>query len=234
MSERLGVPAFVLESLAHGKIEVIAVLLGQIGARQMRLHRQFFLGAEAKGLQVGEAPIGLAQVRRQLNAPAVGRDAVLLPAGGGQRMPVAQPNVGMFGMRLQYFRVYVDGFAVLADLDQNDRLQISIHRIVRIQLLQPIDLSKRGCGFIAPMQNHGVLVARRIEARRQLQTSLQECLGVGVAAQTGRHLGQHAQRGHIGRVLLQMRAQQGFGLRNSCPRPAPARDSAAADPGSRP
>ena len=57
------------------------------------------------------------------------------------------------------------------------------------------------------------MVARLQEPRRELEAPLQQRLGIGVAAETGAGLGQHADGGDVGRRALQPRAQDPLGHR---------------------
>ena len=65
------------------------------------------------------------------------------------------------------------------------------------------------------MQDLGVVLARGIETGRQLQAALQQVQRILVAAQPGGDLGEHADRRHVGRRLLQVSAQQRLGLGNT-------------------
>ena len=61
------------------------------------------------------------------------------------------------------------------------------------------------------MQDHGIVVARRPEARRQFQAAGQQVLGVAVAPDARGDLGQHADGSHVSWKLLQVTAQQRLG-----------------------
>ena len=62
------------------------------------------------------------------------------------------------------------------------------------------------------MQDEGVVLARGMESRGQLQAARQQALGILVAAQADRHLGEHADCRDIGRGLMQSLAQQCLSL----------------------
>jgi hypothetical protein len=114
----------------------------------------------------------------------------------------------------EHLGINLDGFAVLADLPENDRPQILVNRISRLGAGELIEVMQRRRGLVLPLQHDDVLVAGGREARGEFQAALQQRLGIGIAAEAGRHLGQHAQRRHIGRMALQMRPQQRFRFRN--------------------
>src|ERR1700733_9731405 len=99
MIERIPIVGVIFESLAHREIEMEAILFGQIAPCKLQTHGVLFPIAEPKGFQIRETPEGFAELGRQLDALAVSRDAVLLPARGGERMSVAQPDFRMLGMR---------------------------------------------------------------------------------------------------------------------------------------
>src|SRR5262249_49572755 len=58
--ERRGIVARVLERLAHREVEVIAVLVDEIGARELSPHGGEIGIGEAEGLEIREAPVRLA------------------------------------------------------------------------------------------------------------------------------------------------------------------------------
>ncbi len=74
--------AGILQRLAQGEVHMQLVLATEVGARQLRVHDLYLGGFEMHGLEIGQTPIGLAQFRRQVQGPTVGRDRVLLEAGG--------------------------------------------------------------------------------------------------------------------------------------------------------
>ena len=65
--------------------------------------------------------------------------------------------------------------------------------------------------LLLPVEHDRIVVARAGKAGRQLETARQHRLGVAIAAKSRAELGQHAQSGDIGRIALQMFAQQVFG-----------------------
>lgn len=205
MLEGLLVALFILERLAHGEVEVNARFFAEILARELDAHGFLFVRAEAKGLQVREAPVGLSRGRR--DALSIGCRAVRLAAGGRQSVAVAQPDPGVLGMDGENLLVQLDRLLVLADRE-NHGSGILVRCIARIGLLQPIDLRKRRRRLVLSLQHDGVLVARRCEARRQFQARLEECLGIRVASQACRDLRQHPNRSDIGGILLEMRSEQ--------------------------
>ena len=79
--ERLGVFAGVFQRLAECEFEMEAVVGREVGPPQQAAHRLDLAGGEAEGLEVGQAPVGLAEARIEFDAPAVGLDgAFLVPA----------------------------------------------------------------------------------------------------------------------------------------------------------
>ncbi len=72
---------------------------------------------------------------------------------------------------------------------------------------QRLDLAERGSGVSLAHQHGCVVVPRHVEARREFQAALEQLLGVLVTAQPCSDFRQHAQRGDVGRVSLQVGAQ---------------------------
>ncbi len=67
--------------------------------------------------------------------------------------------------------------------------------------------------FPFSVEHHRIIVASRIEARRKFQAAFQQCLRIRIALKAPGHLGEHAQCGDVGRIGLEMGAQQCFGHR---------------------
>src|SRR6185437_1087489 len=90
--ERLTVFARVFERFADGKAQVHAFVFREVRACQLRAHRVKILWSEPESLEVGEAPVSGAALRRQRDALAIRVDAFLLPSGCLQRVAVVEPD----------------------------------------------------------------------------------------------------------------------------------------------
>src|ERR1700731_963051 len=90
--ERRAVVLLILEALAQGEMEVIAIFGLKITARQLRLHQPQVVGAEAEGLEIGETPPRFSEARINRQRAAVGADPIARVTGGLERMTITQPE----------------------------------------------------------------------------------------------------------------------------------------------
>jgi hypothetical protein len=191
---------------------VEAILLFEFRARQLRAHRFDVSRREAEGLEVREAPVDFAQLRRELDALAIRADRFVLPAGGLERVAIAHPDLGVVRILRQHARVQLDGLRVLTDARQDRRLQIAIARVAWIGPEQQIDFFQRLGRLALAVQDEGIVVSCGPKARCELQAAFEQRLCISVATQAGCDFRKHADSGDVGGLLLQMRAQQRFGL----------------------
>ena len=209
-----GVLAAVLERLAEREIQVQPVLVFEVRALQLRPHRGDVGIVETEGLEVGQAPPGIAEARVEFEAAAIGGDRAFAQARGLQRVPLAEPDMGLVGMFGEEVFVQFDRFPEVAGTAQHHRPEVAIAGIAGVLGQQPFDLGQRLLRAIAAVQDHGVVLARRMEARRQLQATLEQVGGVLVAPDPRRDFGQHPDRGDIGGRTPQPAAQQRLGMGN--------------------
>jgi hypothetical protein len=199
--------AGVLARLAQRELQVEAVLVGQVRPLQLGFHGRHVGLGEADGLQVGQAPPGLTELRRQRDRAAVGLDRVGLAADGLQSMAVAHPDLGLLRLVLQHPLVEADRLFVLADPAERGGLQVAVAGVARILGQQAVTLGDRGLRLVPPVKHRRIVVPRRGEARGQLHAAGQQLLGVVQPAQARAGLGQHADGGHVSGPRLQDRAQ---------------------------
>ena len=204
----------VFQRLAQREVEMQPVLGVEVAALQLRAHAGDVGIVEAEGLEVGQAPPCVAEARLEFGATPVGGDRALRVAGGLQRVPQAQPDPGLVRMPGEDALVQPDRFLVIAGAAQHDRLEVAVAGVAGIAGQQVFDLGQRVLRTIAAVQDHGVVLARGMEARGQLQAALEQAGGILVTAYPGGDLGQHADRGDIGRHALQPGAQQRLGAGN--------------------
>jgi hypothetical protein len=165
---------------------------------------------EAKRLRFA-TPVSLAQTRLELDRLAIGRNRIILPSRRLECVAVAEPDLGLQRVLAQQLLVEADGFVVFADTRQYGGLQVAETRAARIGREQLVDLCQGLDRLVVPVQYHGIVVPRGLEARRQFQAACQQALGVVVATDARGDLGQHADRRHVGRKPLQVAAQQRLG-----------------------
>jgi hypothetical protein len=97
VGEGVGVAGGVLVGLAQGIVQVQAVVVGQVRTLQGAGHRRQVGRVETVGLEVGQAPPGLAQRRLQVDGLAVGGHAVVGAADGLEGVAIAHPALGCCG-----------------------------------------------------------------------------------------------------------------------------------------
>ena len=130
-------------------------------------------------------------------------------------MPVAHPDLRLLRKLLQHALVDLRRPRVVADVGEHRGLEVAIARIARLAGEKLLDVRQRR-GRLALAVEHGrQVVAGGIEARGELEAALEECLRIRIAAQPRRNFGQHAQRRDVGRMRLQVLAQQRFGFGNA-------------------
>src|ERR1700678_2553327 len=86
VAERLFELALILECLAEGKAQMIAIDQRSAGRGFLGAHACNLPFAEAIGLQVGETPISIAEIRAGSRRGVVGLDCFLSPSEGLERM----------------------------------------------------------------------------------------------------------------------------------------------------
>src|SRR5687768_1434126 len=126
MLERLCIVAAVFECLAERELEMESIIGRELAASELLPHGLRLRGREAKGLEIRETPIRLAEIRRALNALEIGVDALGIVAGGLQRMSEAHPDFRLVGVFLEHASIVLDGCAVFADAAENGGLEIAI------------------------------------------------------------------------------------------------------------
>jgi len=140
---------------------------------------------EGKGLQVGQAPVHLAEAWREADASAVGRDALRLAPGGLERMAQAHPRLGLVRVFRQHGCVELDGLIEFTDPDEGGRLEIAITRVARVNGQHAVDFGKRCRGLALAMQHDRVVVPRRGEAGREFEAAREQGLRVAIPAEAG-------------------------------------------------
>src|SRR5579883_1361007 len=158
----------ILESLAEREMQVQAILARQARPLERARHRLDVTVLEAKGLEVREAPPGLAEGRLQLERPAVRLDALDTASLGLECMPQTHPRERLARRDGEHRAIELDGAGILAEVRENGRLEIAVAEIARIPREQQIHLAQRRLGLRRAIEHHRVIVARGIEARREL------------------------------------------------------------------
>ena len=189
------------------------ILIVQIGARQRAAHGRHVFVRKAKGLEIRQAPIGLAQGRLLRDRAAVGTHRVGVAARRLQRVAVAHPDFRLLRKLFEHGFVDDDCLRVVAEVGEDGGPQAAVARVARILGQEALDLRQGFRRLPQAVQHHGIVDSSGIEVRRQLQAGFEQVLRIGIASQPCRDLGQHAQRGNILRMRLQVGPKAHFGDR---------------------
>ena len=208
--ERFGILRRVLGRLAQGKLEVQAVFVGQVASFQLAAHFSHFPGVEAKGLEVGHAPVRFAEFRVERDTASIGLNCPVLVAGSLQGVAEAEPKLGIAWQPFEQLFVEGDRSFVLADAAQAGGLQDSTTGMVGFPCQQQVELCDGFRGPVVPLQNEGVVLPRLPETGSKFDASFEQVRRVVVATQLDGDLRQHADGGHVGRRLHQVLTQQGL------------------------
>ena len=127
-------------------------------------------------------------------------------------MPVTQPDLRLVRVAPQHLGVDVNRARIFADARQDRGLETAVVGVSRLSGAQLLDLRQGGGVLALTIERHGVVVARTGKAGGELEAAREQILGVVVTAQARGHLGEHADGSDVGRVLVQVPAQQRLGL----------------------
>ncbi len=70
----------VFQCFAEGVVQMKPIVGSEIGALQLALHGRFVLDRHDCRLEIGKAPVSVAQARRQIQSAPVPLDRLLTPA----------------------------------------------------------------------------------------------------------------------------------------------------------
>ena len=142
------VVARVLVRLAQGEVQMHAIHLVDRGVIDARAHRREVGFGEAERLEVGEAPVRLAEGWIAGDGAAVGRDALVLPALGLQHVAVAEPDLGVRRVLLEELGVHPARALVLADAAQDHGREIAVGGIAWVRGEQALGLGEGARGVV--------------------------------------------------------------------------------------
>ena len=197
MAEGWLVLPLILERLAERELEMQSIIIRQAVRLERRAHRAHVLAVEAKGLEIGEAPVDFTERRLQGSGAAVGRYALGQASLRLQRVAVTHPDLRLLRKVFEHRLINLDRLTVIARTCQQRRLEIAVAGIARLLRQQLIDVRQRLRGSALSIQHHRIVVAGGIEGGSQFQAAFQQRLGVRIAFQAAGHFGEHAQRCHI-------------------------------------
>jgi len=215
MSERAFEVGPVLQSLAEGIVQVEAVFAGHLRAPELNLHGRDLVVGKLFGLEVGEAPVGVAEARLQFDRVLVRGHGLAPSAGGAQGVAQAEPDARLVGRAVQDGLEKVDGLAVFTNEAHARGVEIAQAGVHGIGFAQPLDV-RQGVGrLLLAVEDDSQVVPRGLKARRQIQAVFEQAFGVGIAAEARAGLGQHPHGRHVRGVGLEALAQQVLGHRQA-------------------
>ena len=110
--------------------------------------------------------------------------------------------------------VVLDRGGDIPDAPKRGRGQIAISAVARLFLQQRVELFERLAILTKAVKRRRQIVPRRIKLGRQFQRAFQQHDRIAIPADPSGHLGQHADRGNIGGILLQVMFEGAFGKRD--------------------
>ena len=208
--ERGRVIGLVLQRLAEREADLDTALDRQVGGGEQRPHRLDLGVLEAEGFEVGQRPIGLADLGEALDDRAIGRDRILAAPGGAQGMGIGEPRPRRLGDIAQHDLVFGRGAFVVADPGISHRLEAVMVGIGRLERDQAVGM---GEGVVAPVQHQHHRhdgVAGGDEVGGDLEAAREQLLGFLMAVEAQQRLGEHRHRGDVVGAGLQVLAQDLF------------------------
>src|SRR6266403_2800997 len=117
VSERLLVICPILECLAEGKAQVISIDQWRGRRRLLSPHAHDLIVGEAVGLQVREAPVGVAEARSSRGGGSIGFDRLLLPPERLEYMSDRQVQVRLVRCVRQQVAKHPQRLVMVAETD---------------------------------------------------------------------------------------------------------------------
>lgn len=158
----------IFASLAEREAEMDAVVGERLGCCFSGLHGGDLSVGEAVGLEIGEAPVRVAEARACRSGGAVRRDRGVDLADGLQRVPEPQKQVGRRRRIGEQPAVERDRCLVIADADRSRSGEHAVAGVVRVGAEQLRQLLARGGVFMPPDKALGIFVPRRAVAGDEL------------------------------------------------------------------
>ena len=168
-----------------------------------RAHRIDVCIIKTERLQVGEAPVAVAECRPQFDGVTISCNRFVELTDGLECVAAAQHDLCLRGKVGE--QVIVTGqrpFKVTHPDEYRGPLS-QVRRFIRVFLEQAIHLCKCFLEFFSLAQNIGIIQSREAKVRRQFQAACQQVFCVGVDAYLDGYLCQKPDRSNIVRAVLQ-------------------------------
>jgi hypothetical protein len=201
----------IFEGLAQREMEVETIVLAQTLKVERPTHGGNVFICELEDLEIGEAPPHFAEARRKLECMAVGGDCLVGLADGLEHVAVAHPDRRALGLLVEDFAVKPRRFLITADSSKGRGAQAQCRRVLRIVDQQVVQHFERFRRPMLAVQNGRKIGPSRIESGGEFERPTQQILGIGEASDTGSNFGQHSNRRHVERIVLQAGSQKRLG-----------------------
>ena len=185
--------AAVLERFAEREAEVVVVGLLQVGLRLVLAHALQFEVRETVGLHVGEAPIGLTEVRARFDGAMVGGDGSGRVALGLQGVPQRLVEFAVARHLLEQPSVTLDGAVDIAERQQDAGIGDPHALVAGFRGHQPLALLARPRMLLQVDEGEHEVVAGSVVVGSLGEHLLQILLGVDVVLEVAGDPGEHPQ-----------------------------------------
>ena len=203
--------AAVFQGFAQREAQMITIDEPRGRRRFRRVHLRDFLLLETVRLQVGETPIGVAEVRPARKGATVGGDRLVGVPDGFLRMGKREMHIGILRGLAKHFPIDVHGALVLAEADVTGGIQRLQLPAVRLVAQKRLELDSRLLILMEIEQHTGVLATGHPIRRCQLENGSQQDLGIVEHATRDTDAGEQAHPFHVIALLEQEGAHHGLG-----------------------
>ena len=181
------------------------------GRGQGALHARQLIRGEAVGLQIGEAPVGIPEVRATVGGAVVGGDRVLSLPECFQRVPDGQVRLGIPGSPDQQLAIQAYRAFVLTKAYARRRVQGLKRAVVGFRLHELLKLAAALLITVQLDEHEGVLLARGTIVGCALEYRGEQHLRIEVDPVRDADAGQQAHSLDVIAVLEEIRAHQRLG-----------------------
>src|SRR5207302_8778372 len=170
--------AAVLERLAERETEVVPIdELRGVGGLDLA-HARELLVREAVGLQVSEAPVGIAEVRPRRRSGPVRLDRLRLVSLRLECVRNRKVQLRILRGLGEELPIHAERFRVVAEPDARRRIHRAESAAAGIDLQELARFLERGGVLVALAEHHRVVVARDVIARVEGEQALEEEFGI--------------------------------------------------------
>jgi len=201
----------VMHRLTEREIEMEAVLVGQARRFQRAFHGRDIGMVELDRLQICQAPPRLAQVRLEGECAPIGCDSFRLSTDCLQHVTIAEPDPRLVRCFLEQLLIEAERLPEVAELAQCGRSEVHDAQILGIDRENLVEQFERLRWPSGSTQHHRKIRSSSGKARRDLDRSSKQILGVGEPSNPRSELRQHSDRRGVEGIFLEVRLEQSLG-----------------------